>query len=76
MASSTAKYFGEVNGETVEFTHFDLMRNKEFAERFPGVKGKKYDGFDKLTTGGRKSTGLAGCANAYVGVFRKDIGEE
>jgi hypothetical protein len=29
----------------------------------------------KLTTGGRQSTGLSGCANAYVAVFRKTRNE-
>jgi hypothetical protein len=28
----------------------------------------------KITTGGRKSTGLSGCANAFVAVFK--VGEE
>lgn len=31
------------NGET-ELTRIAPMRNAEFAERFPGVKGRRYDG--------------------------------
>lgn len=35
------KYF---NGEN-ELTALQPMKNAEFAARFPGVKGKKYDGY-------------------------------
>lgn len=33
-----------------------------------------FPAYAKLTTGGRKSTGLAGCANAFVATFK--VGEE
>jgi hypothetical protein len=33
-----------------------------------------YPAFAKITTGNANSTGLAGCANAYVGIFKR--GEE
>lgn len=35
-----------------------------------------FPAYAKLTTGGRQRTGLAGCANAYVAVFRKTGGEQ
>ena len=34
------KYFNE----GVELTHVTAISNKEFAARFPGVKGRRYDG--------------------------------
>lgn len=33
-----------------------------------------FPAFAKITTGGRKSTGLSGCANAFVGTFK--VGED
>lgn len=38
------KYF---NGET-ELKFVTAMDNKEFAQRFPGIKGLRYDGYSKL----------------------------
>jgi hypothetical protein len=32
--------------------------------------------YAKITTGDRESRGLSGCANAYVGIFRRDIDTE
>lgn len=42
------KLFSDWNGETVELSHYDLMKRSKFIEMFPGVKGKNYDGFDKF----------------------------
>lgn len=39
------KYFSDFRGETVELTSMRGMDNKEFAEKFPGVKGLRYDGY-------------------------------
>lgn len=33
-----------------------------------------FPAYAEITTGGRKSTGLSGCANAFVGVFKKKEG--
>ena len=40
----TVKYF---NGE-IELTHIYGMNNKEFADRFPGVKGRRLGGYDMM----------------------------
>lgn len=40
-----AKHYSDINGETVELTGLHGMRNAEFAAKFPGVKGKRYDSF-------------------------------
>jgi hypothetical protein len=42
------KLFSDYNGETVELQSWDLMNRSEFAIKFPGVKGKNYDSFDKF----------------------------
>lgn len=39
------KYFSDINGETIELTAISTMPNKEFAEKFPGVKGRRSDGY-------------------------------
>lgn len=35
-----------------------------------------FPAYAKITTGNRKSTGLAGCANAFVAVFKKGVDDE
>jgi hypothetical protein len=42
------RYFSDFGGQTVELTSVTSMRNAEFASRFPGVKGYRYDGFEKV----------------------------
>lgn len=43
------KYFADINGQTIELraTSIQGMKNAEFAEKFPGIKGRKSDGFEK-----------------------------
>lgn len=42
----TFKSFSDWNGTTVELGYgYREMRNSEFAERFPGIKGVRCDGF-------------------------------
>lgn len=48
MASVTSKMFSDVNGQTVAISRWDLIPNKKFAEMFPGVKGCRYDGYNKF----------------------------
>lgn len=45
---ANVKNFSDWKGETVEVIHWDLMKRSKFAEMFPGIKGKNYDGFDKF----------------------------
>lgn len=40
-----AKYFSDINGITTELKGCFSMRNEEFKTRFPGVKGKRMDGY-------------------------------
>ena len=42
---ATFKYFSDINDETIALKHPFGMANKEFAGKFPGVKGFRYDGF-------------------------------
>lgn len=42
------KYFADVDGQALELTTIFPMDNKEFTDRFPGVKGRRYDSFAKL----------------------------
>jgi hypothetical protein len=42
------KYFSDVNGVTVELKAVTTMPNKEFVEKFPGVKGRNCGGYDKM----------------------------
>lgn len=44
------KYFSDIGGETVELRPASIqgMDNAKFAEKFPGVKGRRMDGFQKL----------------------------
>ncbi len=44
----TIKHFSDFGGQTVEVPHIQPMRNAEFAARFPGVKGRRWDGFDMM----------------------------
>lgn len=39
------RYFSDTTGEPIELVNIQGMPNKEFAARFPGVKGRRYDGF-------------------------------
>ena len=39
------KHFSDFNGETIELRTITQMDNKEFARRFPDVKGRRADGF-------------------------------
>lgn len=42
----TTKLFSDLNGETIELRGYVIpLSNAEFAVAFPGVKGKRYDGF-------------------------------
>lgn len=52
------KSFSDYNGQTVELGYgYGIMRNAEFAQRFPGVKGIRSDSFTKyvgtIETNGR-----------------------
>jgi hypothetical protein len=49
------KYFSDWNGETVELLGLTCMRNDEFRARFPGVKGRAWDGFNRIV--GRAALG-------------------
>lgn len=42
------KYFSDVTGEAVRLVAPHGMSNKEFAARWPGVRGIRYDGFEML----------------------------
>jgi hypothetical protein len=44
------KYFSDIDGQTVELQGRGVhgMSNTEFAAKFPGVKGLRYDGFMML----------------------------
>jgi hypothetical protein len=44
---ATFKYYSDLEGEIVELSHIQPMDNKPFAEKFPGVTGFRYDGFQK-----------------------------
>jgi hypothetical protein len=41
------KYFSDFNGELIELTGIHSIDNTEFAQRFAGIKGIRYDGFSK-----------------------------
>ena len=42
---ATFKYFCDINGEATELKAPYNIDNKEFAEKFPGVKGIRFDGY-------------------------------
>lgn len=42
---ATFKNFSDTTGTPVELRYVTSMPNKEFAARFPGVKGIRYDGY-------------------------------
>lgn len=44
---ATFKYFSDFGGQTVELVYVREMKNAEFAARFPGVNGFRYDSFMK-----------------------------
>lgn len=39
------KNFSDFNGQCVELVYVTSIPNQEFAARFPGVKGLRYDGY-------------------------------
>jgi hypothetical protein len=39
------KYYSDINGDAIELKATYGMDNKEFAAKFPGVKGFRYDGY-------------------------------
>jgi hypothetical protein len=41
------KYFADVGGETVQLAWISTMRNREFEELFPGIKGRRSDSFSR-----------------------------
>lgn len=50
------RYFSDADGEARELRSVTQMRNAEFAARFPGVKGRRADGYTMwvgLPDGGR-----------------------
>mgnify|MGYP001609886570 CR=1 FL=1 len=51
--AGTTKMFCDRDGQTIELTGYVVpMKKAEFAAKFPGVKGYKYDGFDMQTARG------------------------
>jgi hypothetical protein len=42
------RYFSEQNGEPVQLPQIGSMLNAEFAARFPGVTGRRYDSFHRM----------------------------
>lgn len=42
---ATIKYFSDIDGDACELKAPYGMANKEFAAKFPGVKGFRYDGY-------------------------------
>jgi hypothetical protein len=45
---ANVKYFSDHNGETVQLKNIIGMENAEFEARFPGIKGKRWDGFKRI----------------------------
>ena len=43
------KNFSDFNGQCVELAYVTSIPNQEFAARFPGVKGLRYDGYSMWT---------------------------
>jgi hypothetical protein len=44
------RHFADINGETVELVGYVLgMDNAKFAAAFPGIKGKRNDGYSMMT---------------------------
>lgn len=44
------KHFADINGETIELRGYMLgMDNDKFAAAFPGIKGKRLDGYSMQT---------------------------
>lgn len=52
------RYFSDVDGQTRQLKAPHGMPNKEFADKFPGVKGIRYDGFSMRV--GYPETGMGG----------------
>jgi hypothetical protein len=49
------RHFSDFNGETIRLCRVTGMNNAPFQRKFPGVKGKKYDGYAMLV-GEREGT--------------------
>jgi hypothetical protein len=49
---ATFRNFADINGETIELKshRINSMKNAEFAERFPGIKGRRYDSFSRMVS--------------------------
>lgn len=62
------KYFSDTTGEATELKFVTAMDNKEFAARFPGVKGLRYDGFSMLVG---HTTGYRANLEGFLPVTRK-----
>ncbi|MDH0342114.1 hypothetical protein [Chromobacterium haemolyticum] len=58
------KYFCDLDGDVVELTAVTCMDNKEFASRFPGIAGFRYDGYNKWV-------GIAAGSDELLPVTRK-----
>ena len=43
---TSLKYFCDIGGEVTELVATSHMSNLEFARRFPGIKGIRFDGFN------------------------------
>lgn len=52
---ATFKYFSDITGEAVELVRITSIANKEFAARWPGVTGMRFDGYQKFVGTDRKS---------------------
>jgi hypothetical protein len=50
------KKFSDYTGTTIELTFFDAIKNAEFAARFPGVNGMRYDGYTMWIGRAKEST--------------------
>lgn len=46
--TATHKYFSDQAGTSIELARIQPMNNAEFARLFPGVKGRKSDGYSML----------------------------
>lgn len=45
---ANVKYFADINTYTIELATIFGVRNAEFAAKFPGIVGKRYDSFTML----------------------------
>lgn len=44
------KLFSDWNGETLEFSGMFSIDNADFATKFPGIKGRRCDGYSKYVS--------------------------